>query len=606
MATTLKTTLRSTSIACLALTLNLSPFACSSPSDPEQPPYPTPDGVVGPPTVTLAAAGQGQTATVDTPVEVAPRIRVTDADGDPVSGVAVVFRVDGGGGAVEGAEQETDAEGLAEVTRWTLGPTPGENILVAEVAGLAPVTFLATATADARGSLTIAAGDRQFARAGEPVAVPPAVVVRDAEDAPVAGRTVRFEVASGGGALLGDAAVVTGADGVAAVGGWTLGTTPGENTVTASTDGLPDVTFRATGVSSEAPVLERTVWLDGLDRPWDLAFLPDGGVLVTERGGRLLHLAAGADTPRVIAAPDDVNASTQSGMLGVAVDPEFATNRFFYTFVSSNRGGAMDNRVRKWRLPVGGGDAEEVGDILTGIPWGSRGGHSGGRLRFGPDGNLYATSGDIRTATVPQDLDGPTALGGKLLRVTTEGDPAPGNPDLGEGAPDAVFAYGFRNPQGVAFQPGTGEVFLCEHGPNEDDEITRVRSGDNGGWNPNDGAGNYNGYDGAVMTDTEQFPGAVMPAAVVNNSAGMAGCTFLRDPSWGSWTGRLVVAFLAGRRLLIVEPSADALAPPRETDSVFEGTARLRSVVEGPDGALYVTVDADAPGGQIWRVTPAP
>ncbi|MEM1350526.1 MAG: PQQ-dependent sugar dehydrogenase, partial [Myxococcota bacterium] len=258
----------------------------------------------------------------------------------------------------------------------------------------------------------------------------------------------------------------------------------------------------------------------------------------------------------------------------------------------------------KWRLPQVSGDAVEVDDILVGIPWGSAGGHSGGRLRFGPDGHLYVTTGDTRSATVPQDLDGPRALGGKVLRLTPDGQPAPGNPDLGPGAPDTVFAYGFRNPQGIAFQPGTGAVFLCEHGPDQDDEITRIQAGDNGGWNPDDGEGRYNGYDGAVMTDLAQFPDAARPAVVVNESAGMAGCTFLQDPSWGSWQGRLLVTFLAGRRMVAVEPSSDALAPPRQTDSVFEGIERLRTVVEGPDGALYVIVDADAPDGQIWRVTP--
>jgi glucose/arabinose dehydrogenase len=565
---------------------------------------PQPDGEVGPPTITQAAAGQGQTALVETAVEIAPQILVTDADGDPVPGVSVVFRVDGGGGTIEGAEQTTGPNGLAAITSWTLGPVPGENILVAEVAGLAPVTFLATGVADARGSMTISAGDGQFGRAGESLPVPPAVVVLDSDGAAVSGRTVSFEVATGGGSIIGESSVTTGDDGVAAIEGWTLGDQPGEQTLTATTDDLPQLTFRATAVSTQEPVLERTVWLDGMNRPWDLAFLPDGAALVTERGGRVLYVAPGSDEPQLVVEPSDVNAQTQSGMLGIAVDPDFDTNRFFYTFMSSNRDGSMDNRVRQWRLNEGGAGAEEIGDILVGIPWGSRGGHSGGRLRFGPDGYLYATTGDIRAATVPQDLDGPTALGGKVIRITTDGQPAPGNPDLGATAPDVIFAYGFRNPQGIAFQPGTGEVFLCEHGPNEDDEISRIRAGDNGGWNPNDGQGNYNGYDGAIMTDTSQFPDAVLPAAVVNNSAGMAGCTFLEGPGWGSWQGRLVVGFLAGRRLLVVEPSADALAPPRSTESIFDGTARLRSVVEGPDGALYVTVDADAPGGQIWRVTP--
>lgn len=558
-----------------------------------------PGGDAGPPTTTRAVAGDGQQAPVDRAVPIAPRMIVTDADGAPVPGVAVSFVVREGGGRIEGAEQRTGADGTAALGRWVLGPRPGANVLAAEVAGLAPVNFSATGLADGRGGLTVLEGDLQYARVGTAVAVRPAVRLSAEDGAPVAGRAVTFRVTRGGGRLDG-AEATTDAQGVARVGAWVLGPEPGDNSLEAVAAGLPPAPFSARGVSADAPAPTREVLLAGLDQPWDLAFLPDGTLLYTERPGRLSAVRPG-QAPRVLARPGDVSPQSQSGLLGVAVDPAFAQNRYLYTYQSSNRGGAMDNRVRKWRLAADLASATEVGDILTGIPWGAGGGHSGGRIRFGPDGYLYITTGDTRAATVPQDLRG---LGGKLLRITTEGAPAPGNPELGPDARREIFAYGFRNPQGLAFRPGSGALYLCEHGPNQDDEVTRVTAGGNGGWDPDDGRGNYSGYSGARMTDLGKFPGALRPAFVLSDSEGMSGCDFLDDPRWRRWDGQLAIGLLAGRRLVLGELRPEGLAPPLSQSSELVGSAQLRAVVRGPDGDLYIATSAAAPGGEIWRVRP--
>lgn len=319
----------------------------------------------------------------------------------------------------------------------------------------------------------------------------------------------------------------------------------------------------------------------------------------TLRAGTL-HVRVGTQN-RQIAAPTDLNPRSQSGLLGIAVDPEFATNRFIYTYQSSNRGGSMDNRIRRWRVNGDYTQASEDRDILTGIPWGSDGGHSGGRLRFGPDGFLYVTTGDTRSATVPQDLRG---LGSKVLRITREGEPAPGNPDLGSGTRREIFAYGFRNPQGLAFRPGTSQLFICEHGPNNDDEVTWVRAGGNGGWDPNDGNGNYSGYSGALMTDLRKFPMALRPTWVLNDSAGMAGCDFLRGSQWQSWDGRLAVGVMAALNLRFLELDYEGTGMIGTPPTAFAGVARLRGITQGPDGFLYVATDDPAPNGQIWRVRP--
>jgi glucose/arabinose dehydrogenase len=187
-----------------------------------------------------------------------------------------------------------------------------------------------------------------------------------------------------------------------------------------------------------------------------------------------------------------------------------------------------------------------------------------------------------------------------VLRVTTAGAPSPGNPSLGVNARGEIFAYGYRNPQGLARRPDEygGGMFTCEHGPNQDDEVTRLVGGGNAGWNPNDGAGNYNGYSGAEMTNTTQFPDAIRPLYRHTDSDGMSTCTFLRGASWKSWEGSLVVGFLAGERAIVLDVNAQGTGINGAARQAFSGLGRVRALTQGPDGHLYVAVDS----GRIIRV----
>lgn len=559
------------------------------------------DGVVGAPTVTRAVAGQDQRAEVLAAVPVAPRMIVTDADGDPVPGVKVTFLVREGEGTAEALEATTGPDGTAAVGAWRVGPVPGRNVLVAEVAGLAPVEFVAQGTPGANGSMVIEGGNDQYARVGEAVQLPPAVVVKDREDKPVAGRRVTFRVGLGAGAVAG-AEATTDAGGVARVASWTLGTQPGSNTLVVETERLPPITFRATAASAEEPVLVRETVVSNLDVPWDIAFAPDLTMLYSQRAGSVSIVRPGETQPRqLLARPADLDAQSQSGLLGIALDPAFASNRNLYIYLASNRDGAIDNRVRRFVVAADWSGATEDRDIVTNITWGSQGGHSGGRIRFGPDGNLWITSGDTRSATVPQSL---TVLGGKVLRVTRDGAAAPGNPGIGPGG--LVYAYGLRNPQGLAFRPGDGAPFICEHGPNQDDEVTRLVAGGNGGWNPNDGAGNYSGYSGAKMTDTAQFPSALRPALVVSDSEGMSGCDFVTGTAWRSWDGRIAVGMLAGRRLVTARIDTAGTGTADGPTNAFANVTQFRAVVRGPDGHLYAATNGSAPNDQIVRIRATP
>lgn len=337
---------------------------------------------------------------------------------------------------------------------------------------------------------------------------------------------------------------------------------------------------------------------------WDLAFLPDGSALFTVRSGELRRWVPGETTSTLVANRNTglsgLFAEGQSGLMGVAVDPNFDANRRVYLAFSHDDAGTKDNRVVRYRLTEAFA-LEERTELVTGISYkavgtkdGNPGSHSGGRLRFGPDGFLYLTTGDNHNATIPQSVE---ALGSKVLRFTTEGQPAPGNPSLG--SRNLIWALGFRNPQGLTFHPLQGAVFISEHGPGVDDEVTRLSVGANGGWNPVGSNGQYNGYDGARMTDAAAVPSAVRPVWVNADSQGMSACVFLRGRSWLAWENRLAVGFLAGRRVNVLDFN-EALDTVVDEDPLPNVSERVRSLVIGPDEKLYVTTDE----GLIVRFSP--
>jgi glucose/arabinose dehydrogenase len=367
----------------------------------------------------------------------------------------------------------------------------------------------------------------------------------------------------------------------------------------------------------DAPALTRTVVLDGLDGPWDLAFTPDGALLFTEKcRGLSVRRADGARhvlfgrAGAAVAAPDFF-CEGQSGAHGVAVDPEFTRTRVVYLFMPSTLSSPPTNRVVRLVVDPDYTTVSARTDIVLDIPFkhaahavGGAGAHSGGRLRFGPDGFLYITTGDNHQPTLPQDL---TRLGGKVLRVDRDGRPAPGNNTPAGGDP-RIYTYGHRNVQGLTFRPGTGQPFVTEHGPNHTDEVTPLVAGGNGGWDPQQRPnlrcpGGYCGYAGTAttmpMTDTTRFPSAMRPSWTnEGRSEGMGPSTFLTGAQWGAWEGRLAVGFLAGRRVEVLQldeagmtTSHTRLDLPRQ---------RIRALVPDPHGGLYIAVDA----GAIWRVAP--
>jgi glucose/arabinose dehydrogenase len=569
------------------------------------------------PTAIAAHAGASQSGTVNSAVATRPAVRVTARDGRGLPGVAVTFEVISGGGSISGTASSTDVTGVAAIGGWTLGNQAGEQRLVARSPGLPEVSFSAMAAA-APGNGTLektAGGDNQTASANGAVPVVPSVRVLNSQGLPQAGVNVSFVVTAGGGAVS-NAAATSDAQGIASAGRWTLGAA-GTQTLTARAAGHSDAVFGATALAGGAPTFTRSVWQGGLQNPWDIAFAPDGAVLFTERS-RGLSVRVGSAAPRVLFRPTDFVVQDQSGMLGVALDPAFASNRSVYVFMASNAGGGTDNRIVRLTVDAGYTTVSNRTDIVTGIAY-AGGAHSGGRLRFGPDGLLYITTGDNRTGTVPQDVAG---SGGKVLRVTRDGTAAPGNAAPGAGNA-RIFTLGHRNPQGLAFRPGgaanAGQPYTCEHGPGNSDEVTPLVAGGNGGWDPRprgnparcpNGTNNsYCGYEGSLMTDTVTYPTAMRPVwSTGGASQGMSGCGFVQGSAWRDWNGALAVALLSGRRLEILRLGPDSTSATGTQNTPILNTLgeRLRHVETAPDGALWVLTDGKTGGDEIWRLVANP
>ena len=386
------------------------------------------------------------------------------------------------------------------------------------------------------------------------------------------------------------------------------------------------------------------------ESPWDMAFLPNNTMFFTEKCkglsvrlpsgsvNKLLGVGGSAGFPAV---KSDLFCDGQAGVQGVAIDPDFAQNRYIYLYSSSkgsNRTyGGYNNVVMRMKVNPGLDAIFDIVEIVNDLgykpmksnhPFGGPGAHNGGRLRFGPDGFLYITIGDNHNGAGPQS---PTELRGKLLRVDRDGNAAAGN-NAPAGFDKRIFAYGFRNPQGIAFRPGSGDVYLSENGPWHSDEVTKVVNGGNGGWDPRDNVNGrgacpdgYCGYSpnqmGALppaqraafmpMTDVKAYPNAMKPAFNNNGlSQGMCGSVWLVGKQWKEWEGRLAVGYAGigihgtatGNRIDILDVASDGSSAKSEELQWPTFAGRFRHLSQGADGALYV---ADEASGNIYRVMPA-
>ncbi len=312
-------------------------------------------------------------------------------------------------------------------------------------------------------------------------------------------------------------------------------------------------------------------FLDRLRVPWSLAFAPDGRIFLTERPGSVRIVENGKLRADAFAQLD-VASVGEGGLLGLALSPSFSRDRYVYLYHTYRESSALWNRIV--RLTDAGGVGTDLKVVFDKIPGGII--HDGGRIRFGPDGRLYATAGETGRREIAQDLN---SLGGKILRLNPDGSIPNDNPFLGS----AVYSYGHRNPQGIDFQPRTGRLYETEHGPSGElgfahDEINLILPGKNYGW--------------PIIVGTGNDPRFVDPLINTGDETwAPSGASFYVGDQIPQWKGSFFVATLRGVHLhrIVFSAQGDSVVFHEKLyDSEF---GRLRDVLTGPDGALYVVTN---------------
>jgi len=337
-------------------------------------------------------------------------------------------------------------------------------------------------------------------------------------------------------------------------------------------------------------------WIDGLEIPWSLIFMPDGRALVSERAGRVRLIQNGKiqKTPYMTI---DAAHTGEAGLMGLALHPDFPAKPFIYAMHTYRKKDNLYNRVI--RLIDSGNEARFDRIIMENIPGGKF--HNGGRIAFGADRMLYITTGETFESDIAQDI---TSLGGKILRITPEGNIPDDNPFRGS----PVYSYGHRNPQGLAWDPVTGKLFSSEHGPSGEflrfgnDEINIIVKGGNYGWPEVIGSRGKKKY--------------IDPVIVWDKATPPSGITFYKGNLLKHLRNSLFIATLRSEALIRIVFDGKSEKPKRVERWFSEESGkgrygRIRDVVEGPDAALYfLTNNRDGRGSpkpgddKIYRIVP--
>ena len=344
---------------------------------------------------------------------------------------------------------------------------------------------------------------------------------------------------------------------------------------------------------------ELNTWVDGLTEPWSLAFLPGGMAVVTEKRGNLFVIENGKLSAKPVAGVPVVDTAQQAGLFDVVPHPDYAKNGWLYLSYSDPQKNAEGKAISLTRIIRGklkDGALVEQQTIFQGPlefyrPAG--GVHFGGRIAFDGKGFIFFTVGERGDGTNAQKLDRPT---GKVHRLHDDGRIPADNPFANDPKADrTIWSYGHRNPQGLAIHPVTGELFDAEHGPRGGDELNLVRKGLNYGWPVITYGMNY---DGTAMVDITAKEGMEQPLVYWVPSIAPCGANFYTGDLFPKWKHHLFLASLAAEELRRLE-IADGKVVDQEV--IFKNLGRIRHVITGPDGALYVLLPA-----RIARLTPAP
>jgi len=343
---------------------------------------------------------------------------------------------------------------------------------------------------------------------------------------------------------------------------------------------------------------------DGLVRPWSLAFLPGGDMLITEKPGRLRIVRDGNLLDDPVAGLPPIHAEGQGGLLDVVPHPDYAENGWLYLSYSKPlEGGESTTAVIRGRL-----DGDRLVDVEELFEADSRGrGHYGSRLAFDGEGHLFITIGD-RQVTPAGDLEAHPAQDlsdhhGVVVRLNEDGSVPSDNPYVGQdGAKPEIWSYGHRNAQGLVVDPENGNVWITEHGPQGGDELNLLAPGVNYGW-PVIGYG-VNYRSGSAIHGATHRDGMEQPKKVWVPSTGVSGLALYQGDAFPNWRGHLLAGGLSGQRIDLLE--LDGTEVIRE-EVLVRGIGRVRDVRIGPDGYVYIALDdRDGEETAIVRLEPVP
>ncbi len=347
--------------------------------------------------------------------------------------------------------------------------------------------------------------------------------------------------------------------------------------------------------------LRLTTVTEGLEHPWGLAFLPDGRMLVTERPGRLRVIDKdGKLDPTAVAGLPRVDAQGQGGLLDVSLHPQFASNGWIYwSYAQRDEAGNNGTELARGKLAgtPGAYRMTDVQVLFRMAPKTNRGHHFGSRIVWDREGRLFLTLGDRGEMARAQRMDDHA---GKILRLTDDGKPAPGNPfEKTANARPEIFSLGNRNVQGAALDPKTGALWAIEHGPQGGDELNLITAGSNYGWPVITYGANY--VTGTRIGEGTEKAGMAQPVRHWSPSPAISGMAFYQGAPFAKWQGDALIGALRGQGVIRVRLNDNKFV--EEEVLLRNHVGRVRDVRVGPDGFIYLVIDH--PNGSVLRVAPA-
>lgn len=355
---------------------------------------------------------------------------------------------------------------------------------------------------------------------------------------------------------------------------------------------------RAPRVDSQV-AFKVTVLTKALDTPWAVEPLPDGKLLVTERGGTMRIVSATGEVGPALAGLPAVDARGQGGLLDVALSPGFSNDRrIYWTFTEARGGGRNGTSLATGLLSADRSRIEQAKVILQSQPAHDGVLHFGSRLVFGPDGKLYMTLGERSDAEMRPYAQRPDSHLGKVLRLNPDGSAPTDNPLVGQpGARPEVWTLGHRNVQAAAFDP-QGRLWIAEMGTRGGDELNLIAKGKNYGWPLVAYGIEYSGQ--PIEGSQTNRPGYEQPVYYWDPVIAPSGAQFYTGKAFPAWQGSLFIGALRERRLVRLVLKNDRVVG--EEHLLIDRQQRVRDVRQGPDGALYVVTDQSP--GELWKISP--